>query len=173
MGSPTPAHVNPADHAIELVNTEFKNSGDKSAENYPPSGDFASPAEHLQSRADLWNNYKAKHLAGSKAGSVEPFDQLLLGGQRATISQSFVTNMRKTVTLSHRAALNYSRNVLAYGIRLGMYCGMGLLLATIWIHLGWSTDKLNDRLSVSFFSVAFLGFMVRGVFSRPICIQRS
>lgn len=58
---------------------------------------------------------------------------------------------------------------------------MGLMLATIWIRLGTSTDRLNDRLSVlyvlpftgiqgrlliivffcicSFFSVAFLGFM--------------
>jgi hypothetical protein len=57
---------------------------------------------------------------------------------------------------------------------------MGLMLATIWIHLGTSTGKINDRLSVlyvdpllclqrifsdnlncghSFFSVAFLGFM--------------
>ncbi|BGP05738.1 hypothetical protein JCM10049v2_001551 [Rhodotorula toruloides] len=158
VGSPTPAHVNPADHAIELVNTEFR-SGDKGDDNYPPTGDFASPAEHLQSRADLWTNYKAKNLAGSKSTSVEELDAHALGRKRSTASQSFVTNMRKTITLSHRAALNYSRNVLAYGIRLGMYCGMGLLLATVWIRLGWTTDKLNDRLSVSFFSVAFLGFM--------------
>lgn len=26
--------------------------------------------------------------------------------------------------------------------------GMGLMLATIWIRLGTSTDKINDRLSV-------------------------
>jgi len=53
---------------------------------------------------------------------------------------------------------------------------MGLMMATIWIHLGTSTNKINDRLSVlyvfvltirldisellpSFYSVAFLGFM--------------
>lgn len=65
-------------------------------------------------------------------------------------------------------------------IQLFFAVGMGLMLATIWIHLGTSTDKINDRLSVlyvdlplrllqilsddfnwdySFFSVAFLGFM--------------
>jgi len=37
--------------------------------------------------------------------------------------------------------------------------GMGVMLATIWIHLGTSSDNINDRLSVFFFSVAFLGFM--------------
>lgn len=31
-----------------------------------------------------------------------------------------------------------------------MYIGMGMLLALIWIRLGWSSDKLNDRLSVQF-----------------------
>ena len=36
---------------------------------------------------------------------------------------------------------------------------MGLLLATIWIRLGTSANKIQDRLSVHFFSVAFLGFM--------------
>lgn len=40
-----------------------------------------------------------------------------------------------------------------------MYIGMGFMLATIWVHLGYSTNKLNDRLSVSFFSVAFLAFV--------------
>lgn len=42
---------------------------------------------------------------------------------------------------------------------------MGLMLATIWVHLGYSTNKLNDRLSVSFFSVAFLAFVSRPLLS--------
>jgi len=33
------------------------------------------------------------------------------------------------------------------------------LLATIWVNLGTRDTKINDRLSVHFFSVAFLGFM--------------
>lgn len=40
-----------------------------------------------------------------------------------------------------------------------MYAAMGLLLATIWINLGTDSSKIQDRLSVHFFSVAFLGFM--------------
>lgn len=46
---------------------------------------------------------------------------------------------------------------------------MGLMLATIWVHLGYSTNKLNDRLSVSFFSVAFLAFVSR---LSPVCLLR-
>lgn len=33
--------------------------------------------------------------------------------------------------LSHRLVLAYSRNLLAYGIRLAMYIGMGFLVATV------------------------------------------
>jgi hypothetical protein len=39
-----------------------------------------------------------------------------------------------------------------------MYAGMGVMLATIWIHLGTDATKINDRLSVHFYSVAFLAF---------------
>jgi len=44
-------------------------------------------------------------------------------------------------------------------VRLGMYLGMGVLLATVWVNLAQEATKVNDRLSIHFFSVAFLGFM--------------
>lgn len=34
-----------------------------------------------------------------------------------------------TLILSERTAVNYMRNLLAYGVRVGMYGGMGLMLA--------------------------------------------
>lgn len=35
---------------------------------------------------------------------------------------------------------------------------MGVMLATIWIRLGTEAGTINDRLSVHFYSVAFLSF---------------
>jgi len=67
--------------------------------------------------------------------------------------------VRQTTILIERNMINYSRNLLAYGVRLGMYLGMGLLLATVWVNLAQTSEKVNDRLSVHFFAVAFLGFM--------------
>jgi len=77
----------------------------------------------------------------------------------------------------------------AYGVRLIMYgkstvslfffcelvlncdkVGMGAMLATIWIKLAQVDSRINDRLAVHFFSVAFLAFMsVAGIpaFVRP------
>ncbi|KAG6826280.1 hypothetical protein H0H92_000461 [Tricholoma furcatifolium] len=71
----------------------------------------------------------------------------------------FGTLLWNTTVLSERSLKNYSRNLLAYGVRAGMYAGMGLMLATIWIHLGHKDSTINDRLSVHFYSVAFLAFM--------------
>jgi len=61
--------------------------------------------------------------------------------------------------LIQRTMINYWRNLLAYGVRAGMYVGMGVLLGTVWVNLAQTDVKINDRLSVHFFSVAFLGFM--------------
>ncbi|GAA5983158.1 hypothetical protein JCM5350_007901 [Sporobolomyces pararoseus] len=147
-GSPTPKFCNPADHCVQLVNTEFmkRENSDR------------SPLEHLSHYSDLWNQYqveKPRHSVSSDhAANSANFGKKSRGG-----IASLVGNFRKLNVLMHRNLLNYSRNILAYGIRLGMYMGMALLLATIWIHLGYSAEKINDRLSVSFFSVAFLGFM--------------
>lgn len=57
-----------------------------------------------------------------------------------------------------RNTKNYRRNLLAFGVRFAMFAGMGFLLATVWVKLGTSSGKIQDRLSVHFFSVAFLGF---------------
>ncbi|GAA6011592.1 hypothetical protein JCM11491_004698 [Sporobolomyces phaffii] len=146
-GSPTPKFVNPSDHVVQIVNTEFMK----------PEARHRTPQEHLAHYSELWTRY----------GSEKPIDPV--GHERSNPNfldkkarrgfDDLTTNIRKLSVLMHRNLLNYSRNLLAYGIRLAMYCGMGLLLATIWIHLGYSADKINDRLSVSFFAVAFLGFM--------------
>ncbi|GAA5911516.1 hypothetical protein JCM5296_000914 [Sporobolomyces johnsonii] len=147
IGSPTPEFTNPSDHAIDLVNTEFQ-TGDKEGR---------SPEEHLEHMASSWRRYGEAKLQHSSSSEPAPCG-LTLHEQRHK-SRVFVDNLRKMTTLMHRNFLNYVRNILAYGIRLGMYIGMGLLLALVWIRLGTSSNKINDRLSVAFFSVAFLGFM--------------
>lgn len=61
---------------------------------------------------------------------------------------------RHTLILSQRTMVNYARNLLAFGIRFAMYGGMGVMLATIWIHIGYGASTINDRLSVHFYSVS-------------------
>ncbi|GAA6021383.1 hypothetical protein JCM8202_003594 [Rhodotorula sphaerocarpa] len=170
IDSPVPEHVNPADHAIELVNTEFlKHDVEGSDETYAHRP-AVSADDHLNALASRWTEHRHAtpdrrsstddgRYPTSGAGGDEGQHARSIGSGSGVRRTGFAAGAQKTWTLMHRTTLNYSRNLLAYGIRLAMYIGMGFMLATIWVHLGYSTNKLNDRLSVSFFSVAFLAFM--------------
>ncbi len=43
-----------------------------------------------------------------------------------------------------------------------MYIGMAVMMATIWVQLGYSASTINDRLSVHFYSVSLLSYDVEG-----------
>lgn len=147
IGMPVPAYHNPSDHLLDLVATDFGDDKTNSLE-----------ALYAAQAVSNWNHDSSTNLNDSEAGGQEVV-------QRAN-RKSFHHHISVVGTLCQRNLLNYSRNLLAYGVRLGMYGGMGFLLATIWIRLGKSDGKINDRLSVHFFSVAFLSFMsVAGKYS--------
>ncbi|KAG9015259.1 hypothetical protein FRB95_010725 [Tulasnella sp. JGI-2019a] len=156
LGHPVPQHSNPTDHALELVNTEFILDSDQRG-------------KHIENLSQSWSEYAKAHydelgLRGvdsdmnAKEGSVHEGIRSF-AKQRRLVGRSLQTSWHQTVILMERNMINYARNLLAYGIRLGMYVGMGVMLATIWVNLAQSSDRINDRLSVHFFSVAFLGFM--------------
>jgi ABC-type multidrug transport system permease subunit len=139
LGYPCPRFSNPADHMLKLVSDDFVVQVNEKE---------ILPVEAL---ADLW-----KERSSSKESSH-------LSGQDIILKPTAPIDSRKllstTLTLTRRNVLNYRRNLLAYGIRFGMYIGMGILLATIWVNLKQDDSHIQDRLSVHFFSVAFLGFM--------------
>lgn len=156
IGLPTPQHQSPADHAVNVINTEFY------------SHDTISASKHISKLHDLWVQHGDRPAESGSTGG------LLMDDGRV---DSLRANLHKTWILLQRNFLNYRRNVLSFGIRsssslppnvrlltsvpVAMYAAMGFLLATVWINLGKSqtTGKIQDRLSVFFFSVAFLGFM--------------
>ncbi|KLO14790.1 P-loop containing nucleoside triphosphate hydrolase protein, partial [Schizopora paradoxa] len=149
---PVPLHANPTDHALDVVSTDFiVGSGERS--------------RHIDELAEQWEAYAEKHTAahgfrpsdGLESGAKGEISPMVRRPQRA--ERDYTMTIRQTTILIERNMINYSRNLLAYGVRLGMYLGMGVLLATVWVNLAQTSEKVNDRLSVHFFSVAFLGFM--------------
>ncbi|KAI0048707.1 P-loop containing nucleoside triphosphate hydrolase protein [Auriscalpium vulgare] len=156
LGHPVPQHANPSDHALDLVNTDF-------------IPDARARTLHVAGLTEKWHSYAAAHPVEQPA--FLPFKMKHRSSAWITAAfrprrplwrraaDSMRSDSRRTLILIERNMMNYSRNLLAYGIRLGMYLGMGVLLATIWVNLAQTAAKVNDRLSVHFFSVAFLGFM--------------
>ncbi|TDL20626.1 P-loop containing nucleoside triphosphate hydrolase protein [Rickenella mellea] len=150
---PVALHANPTDHALDLVNTDF-------------FSDATEGKNHINELASRWKAHESGFDSGrntleiGRSDAEKAVDPIHAWSQeRRVAKQSLRRAFHQTWILIERNILNYSRNLLAYGVRLGMYLGMGVLLATVWVNLAPTSAKINDRLSVHFFSVAFLGFM--------------
>ncbi|KAJ3510930.1 hypothetical protein NLJ89_g4395 [Agrocybe chaxingu] len=146
-GRPVGRFTTPSDHAMNFLNTDFL---------------------HPSASAEIIREFRQFYLSWSANDPAsEPFEEKKLLAYPTDKNSGLVdgkagavgTLFWNTLVLAERTAVNYSRNLLAYGVRLGMYGGMGLMLATIWIRLGSEDTTINDRLSVHFYSVAFLAFM--------------
>ncbi|KAH8091409.1 P-loop containing nucleoside triphosphate hydrolase protein [Cristinia sonorae] len=151
LGHPVPLHANPTDHAIDLVNTDFL-------------PDTESRVRHVTEYAERWASWASVNGLGpqyikNESDEMSRYSQTTVDRPSGGVWQGVKNGLYRTGVLMERNAINYSRNLLAYGVRAGMYIGMGVMLATIWVNLAQTSDKVNDRLSVHFFSVAFLGFM--------------
>ncbi|PFH45697.1 hypothetical protein AMATHDRAFT_77954 [Amanita thiersii Skay4041] len=156
-GWPVPRHITPVEHAMNLLNNDFDLFTEQvhgSSKAKPTIAEFHE-YYYTSSIQEEGGGESSKEASSSTQESNSDMDEDKMLGKAGTLG----TLWWNTLVLSERMTLNYSRNLLAYGVRAGMYAGMGLMLATIWIRLGKSDSTINDRLSVHFYSVAFLAFM--------------
>ncbi|TIA92328.1 hypothetical protein E3P99_00624 [Wallemia hederae] len=152
LGCSFPQFSNPADVVMALINTDFEHTERTDKEAVDAADiEAGNGAARLDGLVRSWKEHEKDHTH-----SVNDEEMMQTPRRSSSTLPSFLS---KTYTLVERNVVNYSRNLLAYGVRLGMYIGLGVLLATIWVNLKQSDDRLNDRLSVHFFSVAFLSFM--------------
>ncbi|PWN52543.1 P-loop containing nucleoside triphosphate hydrolase protein [Violaceomyces palustris] len=171
LGYPCPKHTNPADHMMSLVSTDFLSPCDDDDLHYVEEGKARNGLANVEAFAEHWKKRQATTSGAEQLQlQLQPHGSHSIdeGATKSVCSTQpeatgGASNAKKlfsqTLTLTKRNFLNYSRNLLAYGVRLGMYVGMGVLLATVWVNLAETDTKINDRLSVHFFSCAFLGFM--------------
>ena len=155
-GFECPRHTNPADHMLSIISADF--GANARADLTSGSPDVLCVGD-VPRFASLWTN-------SDQESKVE-----LIGHQSShrsnRSSKSFFRGFRKlimqNILLVQRNFLNYSRNLLAYGVRFGMYVGMGILLATVWVRLPQVDGSINDRLSVHFCESAYFGCSRQGM----------
>ncbi|KAF7297037.1 ABC transporter domain-containing protein [Mycena indigotica] len=153
-GHPVGRFSNPSDHAMAFLSTDFAGPEEGTTTGHAMESSAHSLRQFYLAESasidlvseDSEDSARAIHAPGSE----------LVEYGKAT---PFVTLVLHTLILAERTTINYARNLLAYGVRAGMYAGMGAMLALIWINLGTADSTINDRLSVHFYSVAFLAFM--------------
>lgn len=97
--------------------------------------DPARAAAHIQSIAGAWAAYAAEHpgahglLPLAKYGDDAPVRVPL--APQVGLVQGFKIGLSRTWYLIVRNWINYSRNLLAYGVRLGMYRASYLSLISV------------------------------------------
>ena len=113
-------HANPADHVLNIVSTDFIR-------------DPATRVQHVSDLAVRWFSYAAQHPEHHgvvRRGDWNSKDKALavashgmvLATQMRKVRMGFKLGVHQTTVLMKRNMINYSRNLLAYGVRLGMYC---------------------------------------------------
>jgi hypothetical protein len=88
----------------------------------------ANPEKTSTLRASVSNEAVngTRHFGGTASEAEEEgHAHRAHGAARSTLQKTFWN----TLVLAERTALNYRRNLLAYGVRGGMYAGMGVMLA--------------------------------------------
>ena len=107
-------HANPADHALEVFNTDF-------------ISDRTQRESHIDELAGRWLSYahanglapleKDEHeTLADRSGTTQHLTRRRKGF-RAVVTR----DAHRTWILMERNVINYSRNLLAYGVRIGMY----------------------------------------------------
>ncbi|KAF9460328.1 P-loop containing nucleoside triphosphate hydrolase protein [Collybia nuda] len=144
-GRPVGRFTTPSEHAMNYLNNDFTPSTESKSSTVQELREYYLSTISKPSGSST-------PLLDDQIHQVDHYEQHGKAGALGTLFWN-------TMVLSERSAVNYSRNLLAYGVRAGMYGGMGLMLALIWIRLGDEDSTINDRLSVHFYSVAFLAFM--------------
>lgn len=106
LGFPIPAHTNPAEYLLQLTNVDF-------------AADEANvELEKIQTGWEKSDEAERVHAEFSR-----PLEAGLQRGLEVE-QQSGTTKILIPLTLIHRGFLKSFRDVVPYGIRIAMYCGM-------------------------------------------------
>jgi hypothetical protein len=107
LGYPCGERTNPADHAVNLINTDFLH-------------DPELAASRIATFANAWAETEARNREiGKKQSETLPIEEF--PRRKLSLLWSLRVALKQTWILITRNVLNYSRNLLAYGVRLGMY----------------------------------------------------
>lgn len=145
IGYPVPPHTNPAEYVLELTNRDF-------------GFDQAEAEEELSKIQSAWSsNPRAKTVADQISTLLKsPREDPALNSEKENSRANFLA---VTATLVHRSFIKSYRDVVAYGIRLGMYIGLAIMSGTVWLRLDSSQTSIQPFINSIFFGSAFMSFM--------------
>lgn len=143
-GYPIPPYVNPSEHVLDLINTDFTGDAPKE-EKFKILDDLRTKWEECVTCHE-WE----KDDDNSDYDSNQPIEL-----EKVDVKKE----IRNTFILLHRVLTKARRDVLTYYVRLVMYLGLAILMGTVWLRLGAGQENIQPFINAIFFSGAFMSFM--------------
>lgn len=147
QGMKVPQHTNPADHFLDLINYDFSGSGEI--------------PHHVQKLVDNFPNSKAAQCNRKRIDRTgeEAFIERTRQLAKSLKGKYANGTWYQTLVLMRRTFVVFLKNPAIYWARIAMYFMLALMMGTLFFQISDKQDSIQDRISVLFFSVAFLTFM--------------
>jgi len=143
MGYPIPLYTNPAEFVLEQMNVDF-------AQNHEEA------IKQLESMQSAWQQSSiSKSLNSEVRQTKEEASYKTVAPSKA----SRVSFLVLIMTLVHRSFIKSYRDVVTYGVRIGMYVGLAIMMGTVWLRLGSAQTDIQPFINAIFFGSAFMSFM--------------
>ncbi|KAL6050551.1 ABC transporter domain-containing protein [Balamuthia mandrillaris] len=140
-------HVNPADYFLDVINYDFEK--------------LDSPPKEVQSLVDAYPQSKVAqevHDLANKSKTASFTEEA--SSVASKLKGKYATPFWwQTFIVIYRTLLVFVRNPGHYWARLAMYVMLSIMMGTLYLQIDDDQDAIQDRVSVLFFSVAFLTFM--------------
>lgn len=117
LGLPVPMQTNPAEFLLELMNVDF-------------AGEHSDAHDRLQWIQRSWVNSQPAHELASQIQAAAR-----VGGILPTYKPKSYSLLAITIVLIYRSFIKSYRDIVAYGIRIGMYTGLAIMMGTVWLRL--------------------------------------
>ena len=150
-GHPVPEYMNPADHFLETINFDFSEEGEEGG--VDESGRRKMPP-HIRHIADEYAKSSQKELLRDCIESKRVAEHT-----HEDISKYDTNSFTQFWYLCDRTFWTYIRDPGIFWARIVMYAMMAVVMGTLYLRMDYAQTTIQDRISVLFFSVAFLCFM--------------
>eukprot|EP00762_Andalucia_godoyi_P004611 ANDGO_05193.mRNA.1 ABC transporter G family member 15 len=152
-GVPVPQYTNPADHFLDVLNTDFSSSS---------SATSAEAAEAAVVAEQTIDTMVLKFAGFLQQSETSKSDTSATGNDRpsAVPGSDFNTSAAHQLWwLLKRSFLDTARNPLTFWASFVLYVSLSLFMGVLYLNMSTNVDQVQNRIAILFFIAAFCSFM--------------